>query len=1086
MAVSTLLHRKSKSIPPNGESGSAFPRGLVEFHNPTYACVDIVFIHGLTGDRERTWTHPDSLQPWPREILPALIPHARILTYGYDAYVIGHRGRATRNRIGDHARDFLNELVGYRQQSRSLVRPLIFVVHSLGGLLCKDALLLSRNSADGHLSDALCSTTAIAFMGTPHSGSALARWAKVPVVSLGVLKSSSTSLLSVLQTDDDVLCRIQNDFLEMIRARAKTDRGIEITCFYEALPMPLIGTIVPRESAVLAGFNSISIHGNHRNMVRFNDSTDPGLRSLVIELSRWVDAVRDIASVPAPRAQLADIGHVVRGRSKSPVPTGKSKAWINYQNRSCPIADSEVLDMDSRLASTTLSLPPVEPNIGGTASFRRSLALLPPHKTGGISQPRSTLRDGSLREMSDPGSSGRSIGSVDLHDLVEGTKGQLGLNILFNPKEVMVDLIFVHGLNGGSRKSWSYSDPSMDCWPQTFLPKEREFENCRIHSFGYDSDLISRDTHNTSNLTDFGSALLNSLIYSSVLKGTPETPIVFVCHSIGGLVAKQAYLLARQDPCYQDTAARCHAMVFLSTPHRGTDTAAMLNKLMSTAYPAHPKQFIADLNRNSESLQTINDNFRHFAERLRLFSFYETNTTTLAPGTKTVIVKRDSAVLGYPREGSMPLQADHPRMCKFSSSQDPNYVSVRNVLATIVLDEMRAIREAPTGSPRHELIQVNRFLGDLGEPPQNLEGFKEDTNTASGRWLTSHPAFQRWSDASFDRDSQFLLLHAKPGAGKSVLASRVIPHLELYSSDIGYFFFARSHETNSRASVCLNSIALQLARANKEICGRFLNLQEKHPTFERDNVKEVWDRLFRGVIFKVDISRPFHFVMDAIDECKEASLLLALLLSCEVTPMLRVFMTCRTTPPPDIKAALEHTQIPLTTLEISPLAISLDAEAFISEQIAKLRWMGDDVSDSIAREVLQRSSSCFRWIKLVFEGLQRVHTARGIREVLEGVPSEMAESYKRALKHVSQRCTERRLLASSLAWTVCNTGPLTVAELQNILETDLAERVFRLKEFLEAFCGDFLHVDSSDRITFVHDTAKKFLIDSAESDLLNY
>jgi hypothetical protein len=99
--------------------------------------------------------------------------------------------------------------------------------------------------------------------------------------------------------------------------------------------------------------------------------------------------------------------------------------------------------------------------------------------------------------------------------------------------------------------------------------------------------------------------------------------------------------------------------------------------------------------------------------------------------------------------------------------------------------------------------------------------------------------------------------------------------------------------TSSRASVCLNSIALQLARANKEIRRRFERLLEEHPTSDQDNVKEVWDRLFRGVIFKVDISRPFHFVMDAVDECKEASLLLALLLSREVTPMLRVFTTCR-------------------------------------------------------------------------------------------------------------------------------------------------------------------------------------------------
>jgi hypothetical protein len=56
-----------------------------------------------------------------------------------------------------------------------------------------------------------------------------------------------------------------------------------------------------------------------------------------------------------------------------------------------------------------------------------------------------------------------------------------------------------------------YSDPSRDCWPQTFLPFEKEFEKCRIHSFEYNSEIVSKDTHNTSDLADFASALLNSL-----------------------------------------------------------------------------------------------------------------------------------------------------------------------------------------------------------------------------------------------------------------------------------------------------------------------------------------------------------------------------------------------------------------------------------------------------------------------------------------------------------------------------------------------------------------------------------------------
>jgi hypothetical protein len=71
---------------------------------------------------------------------------------------------------------------------------------------------------------------------------------------------------------------------------------------------------------------------------------------------------------------------------------------------------------------------------------------------------------------------------------------------------------------------------------------------------------------------------------------------------------------------------------------------------------------------------------------------------------KTVVVDRDSAVLGFTHEGNMPLQANHYQLCKFSSPQDPNYVIVRNVLAAIVADEMRAIDEAPISS-----LEINLF-----------------------------------------------------------------------------------------------------------------------------------------------------------------------------------------------------------------------------------------------------------------------------------------------------------------------------------------------------------------------------------------
>jgi pimeloyl-ACP methyl ester carboxylesterase len=269
-----------------------FPEGIQLLHQPSKpAVVDIVFIHGLTGDRQRTWTHPEDRSPWPKTLLPQLIPNARILTYGYDAYVIRQHGPVSSNRVRDHANHLLSHLATHRLDASA--RPIIFIAHSLGGLVCKDALLLSRSSPEAHIQSIVRSTFAMTFMGTPHSGSALAAWAQIPAKSLGIVKSSNANLLAVLQTSSEVLSRIQDDFLSMLRALVKEESHIQITCFHETLPLPVLGIIVPRDSAVLSGYQSIPIRANHSNMVKFKSANDPGFVGVSGELIRWVKEIQN-------------------------------------------------------------------------------------------------------------------------------------------------------------------------------------------------------------------------------------------------------------------------------------------------------------------------------------------------------------------------------------------------------------------------------------------------------------------------------------------------------------------------------------------------------------------------------------------------------------------------------------------------------------------------------------------------------------------------------------------------------------------------------------------------------------------------
>jgi len=96
-----------------------------------------------------------------------------------------------------------------------------------------------------------------------------------------------------------------------------------------------------------------------------------------------------------------------------------------------------------------------------------------------------------------------------ISDEAEDFKNPFGLNNLYDPPDPAVaDLIFVHGLRGGSRSTWTKSgDPSL-YWPKEWLPKDAGFQDVRIHSFGYDSHW---EKESTLNIYDFAQSLLGCI-----------------------------------------------------------------------------------------------------------------------------------------------------------------------------------------------------------------------------------------------------------------------------------------------------------------------------------------------------------------------------------------------------------------------------------------------------------------------------------------------------------------------------------------------------------------------------------------------
>ena len=202
--------------------------GLFELSkSDTAKAVDVVAVHGLQGDAYKTWTHENHTL-WLRDMLPAEVPSARIMTFGYESAVAFSNSVSG---IRDKALDLLNRLSAKRNDDTHR-RPIVFICHSLGGIIVKRALILAHErSSEFH--DILTHTKAIAFLAVPHKGSGTAWWGNFAAnvlkgASIGL--STNSALVADLRKDSGALTDMQKQSIERIQ-------HLKMYTFYETLKL---------------------------------------------------------------------------------------------------------------------------------------------------------------------------------------------------------------------------------------------------------------------------------------------------------------------------------------------------------------------------------------------------------------------------------------------------------------------------------------------------------------------------------------------------------------------------------------------------------------------------------------------------------------------------------------------------------------------------------------------------------------------------------------------------------------------------------------------------------------------------------
>ncbi|KAK7921724.1 hypothetical protein PG985_009746 [Apiospora marii] len=626
-------------------------------------------------------------------------------------------------------------------------------------------------------------------------------------------------------------------------------------------------------------------------------------------------------------------------------------------------------------------------------------------------------------------SSSQSSGISDVN-----TKGPLGLTTVHQPSSgdlATAHVVFVHGLGGGSEHTWSKNGV---LWPRDLLPKQPPFRETSVHIFGYDSNFKKSST---LNIQDFSKSLLNNLLNNPVVNES-NSPIILVGHSMGGLIMKQTYILAKQMTVYKDISERIKAIVFIATPHTGSELAPILDRIFRMTSGLKP--YLEDLRRNSDTVQTINTLFPAHSTDLMLHSFYETEPLSLGGLRDVMIVPKVDAILNYAHEQSALLYGDHRSVCKFESADEHNFIAIWQAISSCLPDsagpkvEMEATA-SPVSSIYQSDTEISEFLGVWEPPAMSCTAFELTVTRelANGcAWMTTTA-------------SGCKMLHSLASSG---------------------------HGDKARSSMenFLLSITWQMSK-HPDVRRRILQICRRDPGAASGDYRTLHRKLWDEGIFRASLgNQATYLVVDAIDECRAGPELAKFLLRVREKSkgLVRIIATSR--------HPFTHYLVPptlVTPRDIHIPDVQGDIARYLDATEHELQGATKRERSRLKELVLEKSNGCFLWVVLVLRRLRGIPGSQARLRALEETPPGMDQLYARILQTMPDK---DGLAQEILLWATCAVRPLTTAELKFVLESQTDDDISDVESIISQYCYDLVYVDESSRVKMRHSSATRFLM----------
>jgi hypothetical protein len=255
------------------------------------------------------------------------------------------------------------------------------------------------------------------------------------------------------------------------------------------------------------------------------------------------------------------------------------------------------------------------------------------------------------------------------------------------------DVVFLHGLGGDPFTTWRHGKDDSTSWPHWL---GGAFPNVGVWSLGYAASPTvrfrpvrrlwawlrgrdGRDIGRSMPLPDRAGEVLNL----AVQRGLGQRPLLVICHSLGGLLAKQVLRKSAEatDARLRGVFDHTRAVLFLATPHTGAQLASLLDAFQGVFGTTVS---LEDLRAHDAHLRELFDWYRnHSPPRIQTSAYFETR--------KTVGFSIVDATSAHPGVGRDPVgqDEDHLSIAKPRDREAAVYGAACELLRDFVLSGAR-------------------------------------------------------------------------------------------------------------------------------------------------------------------------------------------------------------------------------------------------------------------------------------------------------------------------------------------------------------------------------------------------------------